>query len=450
MIGSTVPGNRWDLAPEAADGHSGAARVSVVIVHFEQHIELARTLEALARQTSPASEIIVVDDGSTQPPDVGPGVRLLRQEDLGFRVAAARNAGAAVATGDVLCFLDADTAPEAGYLDAIGRLPRTLPEALVVGRRRHADLSAGDHSGPVEVEGVAHLLPEPEWLLDAYRRTRDLLEVDDTSYRYVIGAIMACSRWLFDEVGGFDESFSAYGGEDWDFAYRAWLHGAILAHEPRAVAWHDGPEFAGRSDHAARRSQKALETLAVARSIPAPGARGRGLFWSSADVVAVIDPSVTTAAAVITIDGLLAAVPSLAIVVARSEWSDRLEDPRVIVDDDLHGRLSSGPVGGLPAPLERVRRVIRCRAPLTIPADGGELLTLLSASERQRWALTRVMVGERHAIDIVDVGADRRRRRWADESLHPDRDGPGRQSAAARRSSQHRRALRRLGVAEGA
>ncbi|THG29906.1 glycosyltransferase family 2 protein [Naasia lichenicola] len=422
MIGSTVPGNRWDLAPEPAEGGSTAARISVVIVHFEQRTELARTLAALARQTSPAAEIIVVDDGSTRPPDVGPGVRLLLQEDLGFRVAAARNAGAAVATGDVLCFLDADTAPEAGYLEAIGRLPRTLPDALVVGRRRHADLSAGDVSAAVEISGVANLLPEPQWLIDAYRRTRDLLEVDDTSYRYVIGAVMACSRWLFDEIGGFDESFSAYGGEDWDFAYRAWLHGAILAHEPHAVAWHDGPEFAGRSDDAARRDQKALETLAVARSIPAPGARGSGLFWSAADVVAVIAPAMTAAAAVITIDGLLAAVPSLAVVVARSEWSDRIQDPRVLVDDDLHARLSSGPIGALPAPIDRVRRVIRCRAPLTIPAGGGELPTLLNAAETQRWALTRVLVDGRLALDIVDVGADRRRRRWADDSLHPDRE----------------------------
>jgi len=420
-FGRTVPGNRWDLlnGEELPPG----TRISVIVVHYEQPEQLERTLTALARQSVRAHEIIVVDDGSAHPPQVGPDVRLVVQEDRGFRVAAARNAGAAAATGDVLCFLDADTAPEPGFLAAVARLPALLPEALVVGRRRHADFADVSSAAPVDEVGPQRELQEPEWLTSAYRRTHNLLEADDTSYRFVIGALFACSRWLFDEVGGFDESFDAYGGEDWDFAYRAWLGGAILAHEPGAAAWHDGPEFAERDDAGTRRAQKAVESLTVARSIPAPGARGDGLFWRAADVVATIPRALEPAAAVITIDALLAAIPSLVVVVGRESWTERVEDPRVIVDDELHASLDAGPVPPLLSPLDRVRRIIRCRAPFTVdPAHADELTELLSPTATERWATLTVTSGDGPLLDILDVGAHRRRQRWELADLHPDRE----------------------------
>ena len=147
--GTSVPGNRWDLAP------SGALRrtVSVVVAHYEQQAELDRTLAALARQTRVPDEVVVADDGSRQAPVVPPGVRLVRQHDDGFRAAAVRNLGVAETTGDVLVLIDADTTPEPHFVERMTALPEALPEALVVGRRRHADLAG---TGPEEaVEEVA-------------------------------------------------------------------------------------------------------------------------------------------------------------------------------------------------------------------------------------------------------------------------------------------------------
>ncbi len=211
---TALPGNRWDLL----DGVVPAAppTVSVIVAYYDQPEQLARTLHALSRQDHPAesTEILVVDDGSPTAPVVGERVRLLRQEDRGFRLAAARNLGAAAATGDVLVFLDADTAPEPSYLRELTRLPALAPDCLTVGRRRHATLSGAPVQQPVEQLGPAHELPEPGWLSDAYRRSRDLLDADDRSYRHVIGAVTACHRSLFEATGGFDESFTSYGGED--------------------------------------------------------------------------------------------------------------------------------------------------------------------------------------------------------------------------------------------
>ncbi|MGX6607343.1 glycosyltransferase family 2 protein [Micromonosporaceae bacterium Da 78-11] len=320
--GRSVPGNRWDLL--AGLEPAQPPTVSVVIAHYRQQAELDRTLAALRRQRHPAdrTEVIVVDDGSPELPRVPAGVRLLGQADEGFRVAAARNLGASAATGDVLCFLDADTVPEPDYLTRLARLPALAPEAVVVGRRRHAALAGLPVDAPVERAGPAVALPEPRWLRDAYRLTRDLLDADDRAYRYVIGAAFACSRWFFERVGGFDEQFRAYGGEDWEWVYRAWLAGAVLAHVGDAVAWHDGPDWAGRdTDDPARRARKDAETLLLADRIPVAGSRGHGLRSAGTDVVVRLGAAPSPAAAFICVDSLLAVLPA-AVVYVPDEFTD--------------------------------------------------------------------------------------------------------------------------------
>jgi len=86
--------------------------VSIIIPCHNAAQWIAETLDSVAIQRDVPCEVIVVDDGSTDESARvaesigGRGVRIVRQEQQG--VAAARNAGTAIARGDFLQYLDAD------------------------------------------------------------------------------------------------------------------------------------------------------------------------------------------------------------------------------------------------------------------------------------------------------------------------------------------------------
>jgi GT2 family glycosyltransferase len=379
--GRALPGNRWDLL----DGVDPARppSVSVIVAHYDQAAQLARTLHALSQQDHPAErmQIIVADDGSPHPPDLPVGVELVRHADEGFRLAAVRNLGAARARGDVLVFLDADTAPEPGFVRALARLPALAPDVVAVGRRRHADFAGVAVDAP---PGAARILAEPAWLAEGYRVTGDLLQADDRSYRYLIGAVLACSRDLFERVGGFDESFTAYGGEDWEWGYRAWLAGAVLAHVPSAVAWHDGPD-AGARDRAG--AARAAETMRLADLIPVPGSRPRGIRPSFADMIVHAPASATAAQAFVSVDSALAALPG----------ADAADDTR--------------------ARQGRARIHVELLHPVRV--RGNVLRDAVDRVTREALGDLTLTVDGRPAIRISAARALARRARWRDQELFP-------------------------------
>lgn len=327
---------------EGADSpREGGPDVTVVIPYYRDQPALDRLLTALELQGlgSERLEVVVADDGSPEPPVLGSrpfDVRVVRQEDRGFRAAAARNLGASIARGPVLAFLDGDMLPEPGYLTAVRDAVTADPEGrtLVVGRRRHADLSGW---GPAEVRdwltGAGPrppLLTDPRWLTDGYTETDHLRQADDRSYRYVISAVLAVPRAHFEEVGGFTD-LEGYGGEDWELAHR-WRHqGGRFLHVPDAVAWQDGPDFAGREDETRRREIKDAETLRLAPLLPVPGARDPRLIWRVPQIAVLLDahglaPAQVLACVAPLLDGSDAAVWVEGLP---DELATGLQDPRV-------------------------------------------------------------------------------------------------------------------------
>ena len=116
-------------------GPAGAA-IAVIIPHYNDGERLARCLAALMAQDGTGAEVVVVDNGSTQPLDAiraaHPAVRFVTEPAKG--AALARNRGVAETTAPILAFLDSDCLPAPDWL-AVARRLGTDPAADIWGGR---------------------------------------------------------------------------------------------------------------------------------------------------------------------------------------------------------------------------------------------------------------------------------------------------------------------------
>ncbi|MGC4812586.1 glycosyltransferase [Micromonospora sp. DT228] len=132
MAGAAAPSD------SAGAGPARAPKVSIVVPVHNEEETIGPCLDAALRQTTPADEIIVVDNASTDATRARLAgytdrVVLLTEPRLG--VLAARNRGLMAATGDVIGRIDADT-----------RLPPYWVEEV---RRVFADGTVAAVTGPV-------------------------------------------------------------------------------------------------------------------------------------------------------------------------------------------------------------------------------------------------------------------------------------------------------------
>ena len=108
---------------------------SVIIPACNAEHSLEQTIESVLRQSLPAYEIIVVDDGSEDgTADIARGygtkVILLQQQNLGQ--GAARNRGLERASGEAVAFLDADDFWLPEFLETTAAFLESHPEAVAV------------------------------------------------------------------------------------------------------------------------------------------------------------------------------------------------------------------------------------------------------------------------------------------------------------------------------
>lgn len=117
-------------------------RISVIIITKDEQPRLRLALIALGRQTigwRSEAELIIVDDGSAVPvgapdiPENAPPLRIIRHETSRGR-SVARNAGASVARGHRLLFLDGDVLMSPRAVELHGRVQ---DDALGRGEQRH-------------------------------------------------------------------------------------------------------------------------------------------------------------------------------------------------------------------------------------------------------------------------------------------------------------------------
>ena len=214
---------------------------SVVIISLNEGESLRRTVDNMLATLPPASEIIVVDDGSTDGSadflGEGYAVTLLRSnERLG--VAGARNFGAGYTSGNVLVFSDAHVIAPPGWFEALLELlarPETGAVAPAISMMQPGgSIGYGqkwrDSSLGVEWLGCRGSKPYPVPLL--------------------CGCFLAMRREVFSAIGGFDSGMVLWGAEDcelsihlWSLGYECWVvpdvvvQHAFRPHFPYEVKW---------------------------------------------------------------------------------------------------------------------------------------------------------------------------------------------------------------------
>ena len=208
----------------------GASDVSVVIPTYDRRERLQRVLAALAAQDVGGFEVVVVSDGSTDgtDDDLASGATPLpvvaeRQDNAG--PAAARNRGVALASRDVVLFLDDDVVPAPHLVGAHVEAHRRLGDDVVV-------------IGPMLNPPDHPMVPWIRWEQAMLQKQYDALERGDyeaTARQFYTGNASVRRRHVVD-VGGFNAAYRR--AEDVELAFRLRDHGLAFAFEPAAVGLH--------------------------------------------------------------------------------------------------------------------------------------------------------------------------------------------------------------------
>jgi GT2 family glycosyltransferase/glycosyltransferase involved in cell wall biosynthesis len=208
----------------------------VIPVHgaFTHTLACLRALAAHPPQA--AFEVIVVDDAS-------PDDTLARLAQLdGLRVharaanggfIAACNDGARLARGELLVFLNNDTVPQPGWLDALLRTFREHPGTGLAGAQLlYPDGRLQEAGGVVFADGSGWNYGRHEDPADcryAYLRDAD----------YASGAAIALPLDLFRRLGGLDARYAPAYYEDTDLAFAVRAAGLRVRYQPAARVVHD-------------------------------------------------------------------------------------------------------------------------------------------------------------------------------------------------------------------
>lgn len=212
---------------------------SIVVVSRHRPQALEACLTALARQTHPDHEIVLVAD----PGAVGirPDLPLKRRAFDVANISLARNAGIALAAGEVIAFIDDDAlaVPDwAGALTAPFADPRVLA-------------ATGFTRGPdgLSWQARAERLTNSGQALPLVLHEPALLATEHGHPVSTIGTNCAFRRTALVAIGGFDPAFAYHLDEsDVNMRMAARFPQALTAVSPRAQVIHGIAPGAGRGD----------------------------------------------------------------------------------------------------------------------------------------------------------------------------------------------------------
>jgi glycosyltransferase involved in cell wall biosynthesis len=246
------------------------ARIAAVIPLYNGASYIQQAIESVLYQSLPPTDIIVVDDGST---DNGPQlveelarehpIRLLHKPNGGQ--GSARNFGVANSDCDLIALLDQDDVWYCNHLERLAS-PFSQPRAIELGWT-YSNLDEIDEQGCMVVRSVLRLF-------DSVQHPKRDLHGCLSADMYVLPTASLISRTAFDAVGGFDERLRGY--EDDDLFLRLFRAGYDNIYLDEALSqWR---MFSGSSSYSPR---MAISRMLYFRKLLAefPDDPARGRFW---------------------------------------------------------------------------------------------------------------------------------------------------------------------------
>ena len=231
--------------PTFAEDVYSSVFVTVCICTKDRPAYVRQCLNGLRNQSAPATsfEVVIVDSGSsvanasilTSMVQSVPCVTLIREDRPGL--SRARNAGARIARGQYIAFIDDDAVPDTNWLEAIRQAASTTAEApaLIGGRILpvwEADLPRW---WPASLRGVLTLV---EYLGEGEYGSA-ALPAGAEPY----GANVTVRRADLLQIGGFSERAGRRGpellsDEDVQLAKRLQNAGKSVRYDSRITVWH--------------------------------------------------------------------------------------------------------------------------------------------------------------------------------------------------------------------
>ena len=219
---------------------------SIIIPVYNQVPLTRQCLDALLAQSYRANfEIVVVDDASEGGmrrllDGYGDRVRVVRHDrNRGFAVSC--NDGAAAAEGRHLVFLNNDTIPLAGWLDALVDYAEAHPEAAIVGSKLLFPDGSIQHCGMVIANDRT-----PRHLYIGFPRDHPAVNTS-RPFQLVTGGCFLIARDAFEAASGFDTAYRN-GYEDVDLCLRLGAMGRQVHYCHESELYHLASMSEGRTN----------------------------------------------------------------------------------------------------------------------------------------------------------------------------------------------------------
>ena len=202
--------------------------ISIITPIYNCSFNVKNLISALQSQDNEQSiEIIIVDNNSTDDSlEIArkfshlSNITVVNQDKI-QSVAATRNKGIEIATGEILAFIDGDCIPESDWLRQ--------------GIQCMQDDKVDRVGGRINIRPLAHDS-------SVYSLIEALLCYDQEGAINGVGACITpnlfVKRDVFEKVGIFNEAFPEASVEDMEFGMRATRLGVTLAYADKAIVWH--------------------------------------------------------------------------------------------------------------------------------------------------------------------------------------------------------------------